>query len=387
MLPAVETVTAPLPPEEGPMRILPRTLVRTLRAAAVVGALAAAARPAAAQTSVSGVVYAQWNYTMAKDTLAADSNITHINNFDITRAYINVNGSFGGGVKGRVTGDVYRVADGSLAYRLKYAFLSWTPEHSPLTFRLGQTFTPWIDWEESLWNYRMQGTMPMERNGGGYLTSSDFGGALDGTFNHDAFNFQAGVYGGEKYAGSLGDGRKDIEARASFRLLATDDASRVGGLRVTGYAGLGAPTTGGRRNRFIGMVSYRSNDVTLAAEYAITRDSTTGGASATGGGAPVAASALRKGTVLSGYGVYHFPGTRFSVIGRVELVNTNTADTTDLSKTTRTIAGAAYQVSPNLRLLGDVDLLAFHSGYAPTAGTYAAYVNRNQFLLQAMYSF
>jgi len=387
MLPAVETVTAPLPPEERPMRTVQRTLVRTLRAAAAVGALAAAARPASAQTSVSGVVYVQWNYTMAKDTLSADSNITHINNFDITRAYLNANGSFPGGVKGRVTADIYRVADGSLAYRLKYAFLSWTPEHSPLTFRFGQTFTPWIDWEESLWNYRMQGTMPMERNGGGYLTSSDFGAAVDGAFNHELFNFQAGVYGGEKYAGSLGDGRKDIEARASVRLLATNDASRVGGLRVTGYAGLGKPTTGGQRNRFMGMVSYRSNDVTLAAEYAITRDSTTGGASATGGGSPVAAVPLRKGTVLSGYGVFHFPSTRFSILGRVELVNTNTDDATDLSKTTRYIAGVSYQVSPNLRLLGDVDLLGYHSGYVPTAGSYAAYVNRNQFLLQAMYSF
>jgi hypothetical protein len=355
-----------------------------------VAALTVGSRPAAAQTSVSGVVYAQWNYTMAKDTLSADSNITHINNFDITRAYFNVNGSFAGGVKGRVTGDVYRVADGSLAYRLKYAFLSWAPEKSPLTFRFGQTYTPWIDWEEALWNYRMQGTMPMERNGGGYLTSSDFGAAVDGTFNHDAFNFQAGVYGGEKYNGSLGDGRKDVEARASFRLLATDDGSRVGGLRVTGYAGLGKPTTGGQRNRFMGMVSYRSNDVTLAAEYAITRDSTTGGPSAVGGGSAVALSHLRKGTVFSGYGVYHFPSTRFSVLGRVDVVNTNTADTAAVKtgKSTRIIAGAAYQLSPNLRLLGDVDLVSYQSGFAGTgAADYAAYVNRNQFLLQAMYSF
>lgn len=372
------------------MRTVRRNLVRTLRAAALVGVVAVAARPAVAQTSVSGVVYAQWAYTMAKDTLSADSNITHINNFDVARAYLNANGSFGGGVKGRVTADIYRVADGSLAYRLKYAFLSWTPEKSPLTFRFGQQYTPFIDFEEALYNYRMQGTMPMERNGGGYLTSSDFGGAVEGSFNHEQFNFLAGAYGGEKYNGSLGDARKDFEARASFRLLATDDGSRVGGLRVTGYTGVGKPTTGGQRNRFLGMVSYRSNDLTLAAEYAITRDSTTGGPSAVGGGSPVTMSHLRKGTVFSGYGVYHFPSTRFSVLGRVDVVNTNTADTSAVKtgKSTRYIAGVAYQLSPNLRLLGDVDLVSYQSGFAGTgASNYAAYVNRNQFLLQAMYSF
>jgi len=367
------------------MRTVARVITRTLPVAAVVLALAATARPAAAQTTVSGVVYAQWMYTMSNDTLKADSNITHINNFDISRAYVNVNGSFAGGVKGRVTGDIYRGTDGSLLYRLKYAFLSWTPEHSPLTFRFGQTFTPWVDWEEALYGYRMQGTTPIER--AGYLTSSDFGAAVDGNFNHDQLNFQAGIYGGEKYAGALGDQRKDVMARVSYRLLATNDGSRVGGLRVTGYAQLGAPTTGGERNRYMGMVSYRTNDITLAAEYASTLDSTTGGPSATGGGSAVTMSHEKKGTLLSVYGVFHIPSSRYSLLGRVDVLNTNTADTTDQSKSTRIIAGVAYQLSPNLRLLADVDLLSFKSGYVVNAGNYAGYVNRSLAYFQAQYSY
>jgi hypothetical protein len=367
------------------MRTVHRSTTLAAAALLVGGALALGARPAAAQTSVGGVVYAQWMYTVSNDTLKADSNITHINNFDITRAYINVNGSFAGGVKGRVTADIYRGPDGSLLYRLKYAHLTWTPEHSPLTFKFGQVQTPWVDYEESLWNYRMQGTVAMDRLG--YETSSDFGAAVDGNFNADLFNFSAGIYGGEKYNGALGDQRKDLEARASFRLLATDDGSRVGGLRVNGYAHLGMPTTGGQRNRFIGMVSYRTNDLTLAAQYAAITDSTTGGPSAIGGGGAVALAHQKKATVVSAYAVYHFPATRFSLLGRVDLVNSNTADTTVQSKSTRLIAGVAYQVSPNLRLLADADLLSFKSGYVVSAGNYAAYVNRNVAYLQAMYSF
>ena len=384
MLPCSDSRSTPSTREVRPMPIVQRS--NAVLAAAVLGAaLMLAARPAAAQTSVSGVVYAQWMYTLASDSLKADSNITHINNFDITRAYINFNGSFAGGIKGRVTGDIYRVADGSLAYRLKYAHLTWTPEHSPLTFKFGQVQTPWVDWEESLWNYRMQGTVAMDRLG--YETSSDFGAAVDGNFNSDLFNFSAGIYGGEKYNGALGDQRKDLEARASFRVLGTDDGSRVGGLRLTGYAHVGMPTTGGQRNRFMGMVSYRTNDLTLAAEYAAVTDSVTGGPSAVGGGSAVAMSHQKKATVLSAYGVFHFPGTRFSVLGRADVVNANTADTTVQSKSTRLIAGVAYQVGPNLRLLADVDMLSYKSGYVVTTSNYAAYVNRNVAYLQAMYSF
>src|SRR2546425_4469287 len=42
--------------------------------------------------------------------------------------------------------------------------------------------------------------------------------------------------------------------------------SRVGGLRLTGYAGVGKHTGGGDRNRFVGMLSYRSKQFTLAGE-------------------------------------------------------------------------------------------------------------------------
>src|SRR2546426_9284428 len=133
---------------------------------------AAAQAPAAQapQVTVSGVAYLQYLYQL-KDTAA------HNNNFDVTRAYINVIGRFSGGVYTRITVDVNRppavTTDNSLRYRLKYAYAAYTPQGSSLTYKLGQIHTPFIDWEEALWDYRMQGQMAMER--GGYLSSSDFG--------------------------------------------------------------------------------------------------------------------------------------------------------------------------------------------------------------------
>src|SRR5438093_13045849 len=105
-------------------------------------AAAAGAAPLAAQgtprpqVTVGCVVYTQYLYQL-KDS------VNHFNNFDITRAYVNVLGKFSGGVGTRVTADIYRNADGSLGYRLKYAFATYTPQGSPLTFKIGQIHPPW----------------------------------------------------------------------------------------------------------------------------------------------------------------------------------------------------------------------------------------------------
>src|SRR2546425_1809441 len=210
------------------------------------------------QVTVGGVVYTQYVYQL-KDT------VNHVNTFDITRAYVNVLGKFSGGVGTRVTADIYRNADGSLGYRLKYAFATYTPQSSPLTYKIGIIHTPWLDWEEALWDYRMQGQMALER--AGYMSAADFGVGVDGKWGADKVNFQFTVVNGEFYRSpEVGQG-KDALARMSVRVLDTDDSSRVGGLRVTGYAGYGRAANGDR-NRFLGMGSYRSKHLTLAGEAA-----------------------------------------------------------------------------------------------------------------------
>jgi len=110
----------------------------------VVAAAAASAAPLAAQGSAppwsaGATVYAQYVYQL-KDTASPKQN-----NFDVTRGYVNLIGRFSGGVYTRVTVDLFTAgaglgnATGSYTYRLKYAFAAWTPEHSPLTYRLGMT--------------------------------------------------------------------------------------------------------------------------------------------------------------------------------------------------------------------------------------------------------
>jgi len=328
-----------------------RALGITVAAVATSNAALAAQAPQAAppppQVTVGGVVYGQFLYQL-KDSLGAG----HQNQFSIQRAYINVIGRFSGGVQTRVTADLTPTPNPlgpNQVLRLKYAFVAWTPTGSALTYKLGLLHTPLLDWEEALWDYRMQGSMALDRNG--YATAADFGAGIDGKWKDDLVNGQVTVVNGEGYSGGTGDKRKDVQARVSVRLLDTDDNSRVGGLRITGYAGLGMYTGGGDRNRFLGMLSYRTKQFTLAGEFASTKDTVP------------AAAANVTGRTIGGFGVYHVPKSGVALIARVDVLDPNTSLGGD--RQTRIIGGLSYQVSPNLRVLADVDNLSYQGTPTP----------------------
>ncbi len=332
--------------------------------AVLVAGRAAAQAPT---VTVGGVAYAQFLYQL-KDTA------NHVNNFDITRAYINVNGKFAYGIGTRVTADIYRVTDGSgagsLNYRLKYAYVTWNPEKSALTYKIGQMHTPWLDWEEHLWDYRVQGQMAMER--AGYMSSSDFGFGVDGNWGYDKVNMQVGVYNGENYNKTPGDQRKDLMGRVSVRLAGTDEGGRDGGLRLTGYGQVGKPTGGGTRTRFIGMLSYRSKALTVAAQVGGTQDSVVA----------TPATAKKPGRVVSVFSVYKFPKSKFSVLARWDQTDPNTTAASNTDRLNRIIGGVTYTWSSNLRLTADIDNLSYQG--TPTAAQAAT---RSQFFLHAQINF
>jgi hypothetical protein len=319
----------------------------------------APAGPTPPPVTVGGIVFGQFAYFLS-DTAG------HGNNFDVTRAYLNVLGRFPHGIATRVTPDIYRAGDGSLAFRLKYAFVAWTPERSPLTLKLGLLTAPYIEWEETLWDYRMQGTVALDRNG--YLSSSDLGFLAEGSWRNEGITFSAGLLNGESFNRAPGDKRKDLAGRITVRLAASDDSGRTGGLRVTGYAHYGTPTGGGRRERYVGVASYRSKLLTLGVVGAATRDS-------------AGTQASRSGRVLSLFGVLRVPKSAVQAIGRVDRVDPGTSTGNDA--TTRWILGLAYQLAPNVRVLADLDHLAYQGG-APTPALEAA---RSQALFQIQFTF
>jgi hypothetical protein len=87
-------------------------------------------------------------------------------------------------------------------------------------------------------------------------------------------------------------------------------------------------------------------------------------------------NAAVTGSIISAFGVYHLaPPSKIAVIARVDLFDPNTS--TANNKSTRIIGGASYQLSPNVRLLADLDRLSLEAGGAAT----------NQLLLQASFTF
>ncbi|HET8712298.1 MAG TPA: porin [Gemmatimonadales bacterium] len=307
------------------------------------------------QVALSGVVFGQYLYQL-KDSVGAG----HQNQFSIQRAYLNVLGRFGGGIQTRLTTDLAPAGTGNQQIRLKYAYLAWTPANSGLTYKFGMIQLPYVDWEEALWDYRMQGTVAVDRNG--YMSSADVGAGIDGRWNSEQVNAQLAVFNGEGYSGGTGDSHKDAGVRVSVRLSPTNDASRVGGLRITGYGGIGKATGGADRNRLLGILSYKTQQITLAGEFVATRDSAI------------------TGSILSGFGVYRFPGNKLAAIGRVDVLDPDT-DTSG-NRQTRVIAGVSYQAQSNIRVLADVDLLSFQGGATPLQDA-----TRQRALLQMQFVF
>jgi hypothetical protein len=341
--------------------------------------------PAAAPAvRVTGVVYAQGEYW------PSDS-LNHTNQFDVTRAYVNVLGSFSKGISTRITGDVFRSstnADKTLGYRLKYAYVQWLPSATaPVDFRLGMTQTPFIDWEESLYGFRMQGTMPMER--AGFETSSDIGAAMDFFSKDKGLNGSVAVVNGEGYANPPGGRFMDVEGRASVRLLQTDDNSNVGGLRLTGYGHYGRVDQKGgpARNRAVGMVSYKSKLLTLAGEVGVAKNGVT---STTAPGPAVHA------LLVAAYGVLDVPNSPVQLLARVDHLDPNTrsfpgtttctsSSRSDCDASTRFIGGVAYRVSPNFRVLGDVDAVKYQADTSVLTTT--QYAQRTRLLGQIEFTF
>ena len=331
-------------------RALAAVALSALTASAVSAQTTAQQAP---QVSVTGVVYTQYQYS--------DAPIAAKSTFDMTRAYVNVLGRFANGITTRVTTDIIPSAVTNQVIRLKYAFAAWTPTGSSLTYKLGMIHTPWVDFEETLWDYRMQGTIAVDRNpigGPSTMTAADIGVGVDGHWNGERINGQFVIVNGEGYSGGTGDFRKDVEARVSVRVQPTNDNSRVGGLRVSGYAGIGKVTgTGADRNRYLGMLSYRTLQYTLAGEFVSVKNGAV------------------TGSIISAFGVYHLTRSKAAVIARVDIVDPD--KNVGNNKNTRIIAGASYQLSPNVRLLADLDRLSFESGVTPT----------NQILLQTQFTF
>jgi hypothetical protein len=253
---------------------------------------------------IGTTIYTNYTYQDAPTAKDADGNVIHSNSFEVTRAYINATGNLSHRLSWRVTPDISgRFAttvaststvtggtpgekvttatsastsyDGSLVFRLKYAFGQlnlddWLPKGSWV--RIGQQQTPYLDFMEGIYRYRFQGTTFVEREG--FISSSDVG--LSGHFAlpNDYGDIHAGFYNGDTYSRAEANDQKAFQIRGTLRPLARTPFWK--GLRLTGFYDADKPIKNGARDRFISSATFEHKHVNVGLDYFNAKDQASG---------------------------------------------------------------------------------------------------------------
>jgi hypothetical protein len=343
--------------------------VRAAALAVVFGAAipcAAQVTPAAGYTppddtpmvKVGGTIFADYTTLQEPKVKDADGNDVTSNAFNIGRAYINITGNVSHLVSFRITPDITRESgtgsslNGSYTYRLKYAYAqfnldewvgkgSWT--------RLGMQQTPWVDFMETIYRYRFQGTIFEDREG--FLASSDVGATFHYNLPGNYGDVHAGVYNGETYSKPEANDQKGFMVRGTFRPLRMHPVLR--GLRVTGFYDHDAYMKNAERRRAIGAVTFEHKYLNASYNYLAARDQT---------------SATKGVVEARGYSVWATPRATNGWEGllRYDHLEPNT----DIpGKRNRSLGGVAYwfphQGTVSTALLLDVEQVNFEEFVVP----------------------
>jgi|SoiMethySBSTD1v2_1073268.scaffolds.fasta_scaffold00678_17 opacity protein-like surface antigen len=189
------------------------------------------------------------------------------NNFDVTRAYLNINAQISDNIRFRFTPDIRRVTDsslsGSLVVRVKYAFAQFDNITPRAWIRLGLHQTPWLDFEESINRYRVQGTMFSEREGL-IPGSADFGVSYFTPLPNGYGEVQGGVFNGEGFTQPEANKYKSVQGRLTVRPF--PNASVVKGLRVSAFYNAGWYAADRPRRLGIVMGSFEHDHLVATVE-------------------------------------------------------------------------------------------------------------------------
>jgi hypothetical protein len=323
------------------------------------------------ELKISGVIYADWQALL--DT-PAPTGTNSSNSFDLTRAYINVEPHVSKNIWLRITPDITRAKEdgslgGNLVLRMKYAYAQFNEVLPDQAIKAGLQQTAYIDFEDSIWKYRVLGPSGFE-----FFTkvsSSDLGLSVLGAVLEKKLAYQVLVSNGEGYQkpevlGDVHSGKyKDLGVRVT---LAPFTGAAIGGLRLTLFGQYGitsdpiGPQPSLERVRGQGLLSYESDLLTLAAGGGVTRDDAADGT-------------INRGVLLTAFGFVNLP-LHLRVLARVDRFDPDTSTegtkTKGTGTSTRTIGGLAYLVIPEVQVIADIQRLSFENETAvvdPTLGT------------------
>lgn len=231
------------------------------------------------------------DYSNGKTALSNNADSSY-NQFALTRGYFTVEKEMMPWLAMRMTLDLHRDETGDYKIRDKYLYAAFMPKDlgnfTHLKAELGLGHIPWLDFQEHVNPYRMQGTMPIER--AGVLNSADLGVSLQGYFgkplkdaksltgnSHYAGRYGSwhfGVYNGGGYHAPEVNQNKVPEVRATIRPV--PDA--LPGLQFSYFGVFGKGNKASDPDYMVnmGMVSFEHPIVIITAEYFQTKGNAKG---------------------------------------------------------------------------------------------------------------
>jgi hypothetical protein len=325
-------------------------------AAQITPAPAGTAPDEAPSLKIGATLFADYTVVQKPKIADADGNDVISNAFNVGRAYINVTGNISRRVAFRITPDITREGgagsslNGSYTLRLKYAYAQFNLDdwlnagRTGTWVRLGMQQTPWVDFMETVYRYRFQGTIFEDREG--FLSSSDAGAVFHTNLPGNFGDVQAGVYNGETYSKPEANDQKGFMVRGTVRPIRRHPV--LHGLRLTGFYDKDAYVKNADRTRGIVAVTFEHKYLNAAFDYLVARDRT---------------SATKAAVDARGYSIWATPRALNGWEGLVRFDHLE--PNKDASGTrNRTLGGVAYwfrhQGAVSTALLVDVEEVTFN---------------------------
>lgn len=285
--------------------------------------------------------------------------------FKITRSYLSVKKSLFKNLGFRMTLDSWQDETGDMKVRLKYIYAHYLFDDigfiTKPNIEFGQVHMPWLDFEEHVNYYRMQGTMFMERSG--LFNSTDFGitiggylgGELDASYKKEVNSKYAGRYGSFSFGVYNGGGYHAIEATQNKtfegRLTIRPLPDVVQGLQLSyfGVFGKGNAVYGADTipdwNLNAAMLSFENKYLTLTGQFV----------SGEGNQKGKFIDTLHVSNKISGYSFFAEGkiDENWRVIARYDAFDSNT--NADDNAETRVIVGVGYDFGNRNILILDFD--------------------------------
>ncbi len=319
-------------------------------------------------TSISGQWFLTWH--------GGDTDDGPFNEFGLKRGYIDIKKTFSEHLSGRITPDISVDKEGDgrgdIEMRLKYCYIKYTFDHIGMfvkpSVEFGLVHRPWIDFEQSINQYRVQGQMFLERED--IVNSADygiqfmtlFGGELDKNYqklvnkkNPGKYgSFAMGIYNGGGYHAVEENENKTFEWRLTLRPL----PRHLTGLQFSWHGGIGKGNTVDAHDWEMqsGFVSYENRHLVLTGSYYTGTGNYEGThvnsiKNVEDGSADIIEAIDQKGR--SAFAEVKIPKSKWSLMGRYDTLDQEWFIGTQ--STERYIAGIAYRFLPGCKLLLDYD--------------------------------